>query len=419
MKRHSAFVLIIFLLLSFTATACLRADDHQRISGIMHIQSTVSDGQFTIDEIVRKARDKGIAAVFITDHDMKRWSYGFLPLRNIFKNTVEEGSILSFGAKRYLELIERAREKYPDMVIIPGAECACFYYWDGSFIRKNMKLRAWHRHMLAVGLERPVSYENLPLISNGKSGYDQYHGDKWYKPYQELIDYVNDEGGMTFWAHPEAANSVKIGGILIHTLPYEKLLLDTEGYTGYGIFHEGYGKVGLPGGLWDAILTGYCEGRRKEPVWAIGETDYEGKRSESIDHVKNVFLVTEKSRSAVLDALKNGRFYVVVPSRECELILDDFSLREISGSGKAAMGATISGADKVALSVSVSSDKDTGKPARIMLVKDGEIYKIYNERLPFTVELEEAAPQSGRTAYYRIDASCQGSRLISNPIFWE
>ena len=33
---------------------------------------------------------------------------------------------------------------------------------------------------------------------------DQYESDQGAKPYQLLINYVNKQGGLMFWAHPEA-----------------------------------------------------------------------------------------------------------------------------------------------------------------------------------------------------------------------
>ncbi len=35
----------------------------------LHLHTTASDGAFTVEEVLTAARDKGLAAISITDHD--------------------------------------------------------------------------------------------------------------------------------------------------------------------------------------------------------------------------------------------------------------------------------------------------------------------------------------------------------------
>ena len=219
-------------------------------------------------------------------------------------------------------------------------------------------------------------------------------------------------------AHPEADNQTKIMGIRFSTLPYTKLLLDTHGYTGFGIFHEGYETVGWPGGIWDTILGQYCRGERKKPVWAVGEVDYEGRPSESLTGSKNVFLLKKKTRSGLIDALRRGASYAVIPAPQCELMLDEFTVRDESGSQAGTIGEEIRAAGPVTITVSLSSKKETGEIAKIMLIKDGSIFKLYEKSLPFHIRvIDESVGIPGKKSYYRIDANCGRSTLVSNPIF--
>ena len=39
------------------------------IKADMHIHSTVSDGSFTIPELISRAKENGLDAIVITDHD--------------------------------------------------------------------------------------------------------------------------------------------------------------------------------------------------------------------------------------------------------------------------------------------------------------------------------------------------------------
>ena len=66
------------------------------------------------------------------------------------------------------------------------------------------------------------------------SPFDQYHGDQGIAPYQLLIDYVNEKGGMSFWNYPETKSGIrKMGPIFVHTAPYPEVLLKSKGYTGF------------------------------------------------------------------------------------------------------------------------------------------------------------------------------------------
>ena len=405
------------MLLAFICLPLATAEELVPVTGIMHIQSTVSDGKYSIDEIAKKAIEKGIEVVFISDHDLNRWEYGFPPFRRLFKRKVELNSVLRFGADKYLALIREAEENNKGIILIPGVEAAPFYYWKGNILKGNMELRAWHRHMLVVGLNRAEDYKNLPLVANRKSKFDQYHGDKWFKPHQDLIDYVNEKGGMTFWAHPEAENRQSIGGILIHTLPYPDFLLKTNNFTGFGILHEGYKEVGRPGGIWDEILKEYATGNRGGSVVAIGEIDYEGGGVEAIDGVKNIFFVREKTKASILESLRKGSFYVVRKSPKCDLRLDRF--KAVSRDSKAVMGESILIDEKCLVSANIRDVSGaSGKRVLIKLIKKGEIINLREGILPMQYEFTDVFIDKACKGYYRLDVLCEGSLLLSNPIFF-
>jgi len=407
----------LILLLAFICLPLATAEDLVPVTGIMHIQSKVSDGKYSIDEIAKKAIEKGIEVVFISDHDLNRWEYGFPPFRRLFKRKVELDSVLRFGADKYLALIEEAEKNNKGVIFIPGVEAAPFYYWKGNILKGNMELRAWHRHMLVVGLNRAEDYKNLPLVANRKSKFDQYHGDKWFKPHQDLIDYVNEKGGMTFWAHPEAENSQSIGGILIHTLPYPDFLLKTHNFTGFAILHEGYKEVGRPGGIWDEILKESARGDREKSVVAIGEIDYEGGEVADIEGVKNIFFVREKTKAAIMESLRKGSFYVVRKSPKCDLRLDRFEI--LSRESRAVMGESISIHERCLASANISDvSKSSGKRLLIKLIKNGKIIDLREETLPIQYEFTDVFIDKASKGYYRLDVSCEGSLLLSNPIFF-
>ena len=409
----SKFLLFFFVLICILPTG---AEDLFPVSGIMHISSNVSDGKYSIDEIAKSSLDKGIEVVFLSDHDSKRWEYGLPPFRKLFKRRVELNSVLNLGPDKYLALIREAEKNNKGIIIIPGVEAAAFYYWEGNILKRNMELQAWHRHILVVGLEKGEDYKNLPLVANGRSRFDQYHGDKWFRPYQDLIDYVNKKGGMAFWAHPEAENKQVIGGIFIHTLPYPDFLLKTFNYTGFGILHEGYKEVGVPGGIWDNILQEYVKGRREKSVVAIGEADYEGGAVEEIGMVKNVFLVKEKSKAEILSALRKGRFYVVKKCGRGDLKLDRFEVS--SGESKAIMGESVLMEGQGRISVSLSDTLGSGQKVLVRLIKNGKITAIQEGELPMAYDFMDKGIDARGGGYYRLDVTGKDSVILTNPIFF-
>ena len=76
---------------------------------------------------------------------------------------------MDLGAAKYLRAIRKARQKYPEMIIIPGSEANPFYYWTGSYFKKTLTAHDYERRILTIGMEEPKDYENLPVLHNGNS----------------------------------------------------------------------------------------------------------------------------------------------------------------------------------------------------------------------------------------------------------
>ncbi|HID10271.1 MAG TPA: hypothetical protein EYP17_03095, partial [Candidatus Latescibacteria bacterium] len=312
------------------ASTALAAGDYLLVPTGIHFDSNVSGGKYSVEELAEICREEGIEVAIVTDHDNMRVEYGVFPLRKVTGFLIrkltgkgERNSISTFGAENYLRLFEEVNARYPDLILIPGAEAVPFYYWEGSPWRGNLRLMRLHEHLLVIGLKSAEDYRRLPSIANGyprefspkaflnviwvvttligigiyrkrnvrriyfgnqvfvvpsrrnqgigalifltsllllidnypflPPRYDQYHGDQDGGPYQVLIDYVNQRGGMVFWAHPEVEQRAKVEGIEVYTPPYHEHLIKTHGYTGFAIFWEGMKYIGKPGGIWDRV----------------------------------------------------------------------------------------------------------------------------------------------------------------------
>ena len=254
-------------------------------------------------------------------------------------------------------------------------------------------------------------------------------------PYQILIDYVNDHGGMVFWAHPEARYDRSIvteegnplisallkttleGGIKIKTEPYHYLLNETFDYTGFAIFFEGKHIVGKPEGLWDSLLMQFVSGKRRMPVWAIAELDMEeGTDPETASESQNVFLVKNKTREDYLEALRVGKVYCYCDHFTKWLTIRDFSV--ISGDARAVSGEVLTHTDDARLVFDVEV---RGKPRILeaVVVKDGKV--IANQEFSESGQMifPLTAPEEDM-GYVRVAVNLGGAiRVATNPIFFK
>ncbi len=391
------------------------------LPGAIHLQTPVSGGKRTVEDYANLARENQLGFLIITDHDNLRYEYGLWPLRGIIKKTVQFPSVLQFGVDKYLQRMRKADQKFKDIIIIDGIESDCFYYWDGSYFKKNLSLINRGRHILVAGLKQAQYYERLPCVGNGYSRFTQYQGDQMYQPYQDLINYVARHDGLSFWAHPEAQKDIIISGIRVETIPYPEAIQATVNYTGFSILSEGYRRVGRPGGIWDYALKEYCQGTRAMPVWAIGELDDYGDKD--LDSILTVCLVKEKSYTEVIQALRYGRMYVTTHSAlrlnwSCRqgkpLRQEEIALAAISGNELVCKTPA-----HIQVKITLKKQEPKGpKAITIRLLRNGRLVKEFNGSLPYQAEFKDTYYQPDEKVYYRLDAvTDKMNRLISNPIF--
>ena len=470
-------ILCVFILGLVSVIFCIRSglgEDYQQVAGLIDLRTTYSDGAHDLDFLIDLAKKRGFEVLFINDHDRMTLEYGIFPLRNIIRKKEELPSINSRGAEGYLEGIKLAAQQHPEIILIPGSETAPFYYWTGSPFKDNLTAHNWERHLLVMGLENVQDYKDLPILHNGfstlhfrqllplsivfmvlmllgfilawkrgylrilgivilvnvslmliefhpfkSSIYDQYSGDQGYLPYQELIDYVRDRGGATFWTHPEAsagANARK-GPITVKTPPHPEALLMTKGYTGFGTIYGTWITTTEPGMEWDRALLEYCRGERDIPAWGISTADYheEGLGGEKLGNFPTVFLVREKTGKEVLQALKQGRMYACRTGENFQRFeLNDFSISDSNTNNRLSMGETIELKDKPEIRLSVSSSDQSAHNVDVRVIRSGELIKTISKTTPFVVDFKDDYFNPGELIYYRLDIP---GKLVSNPIF--
>jgi len=478
MKTKIYLLLCLLCTLLFSIKGKAFCEEYNLVPGVIHLHSAISGEKLPPDEMAKIAHEAGMEVAIFTDHDTMHWEYGIPPLRKFIKKVVEKGSIHVYGEANYINTINGLNQKYPDMLVMHGAEAIPFYWWKGSYFKKNLALINGHKHILVMGLNSATNYKNLPSVGNGyprrvtpetlvslwpicflifgcllfseamaHSGgkplgaicfllgvilltnnfpfkspeYDQYHGDQGIAPYQRVIDYVSSQGGVTFWAHPESIKdeNTELNGIRLMTKPYYEDLLKAQNYTGFAAFAEGIKFIVPPGGIWDRVLNQYCKGERERPIWAIGEVDFGDETTFSIRDSQTVFLLKEKNEKTVIEALKTGRMYALhlYTEKTPTLVLDRFTIEDAAQSKKTYMGETLQTSKPPMLKFHISLPK-TAKDTKykIDIIRSGEVIHRFESSGNTDISYEDKSVKPGEMIYYRLDIDGP-SRILSNPIF--
>ena len=318
-----------------------------QLDGVADVKTSFSRGCYTLQEISELARTRGLDVVIFGDQARDALEYGLFPLEKVIKKRYENSSILTVGASAYIAEINDNDKQFEDTILLPGTEVAPFYYWteDDRLVANDSD-----KHLFIVGFNDPEFYERLPILDSNlsdryltqyqyffigcvaffllatilsirgfkrkktgffavimfllavnnspfkSSPFNQYSGDQGIQPYQELINYVNESGGLIFWNHMEDTNGIRQEGkVGYHTEPYPEDLILTSSYTGF----QSISKLPIiqiePGNEWDHVLGEYLDGKRDQPAWGYGGSNFlcedEGN---NLGDIRTIFLVREK-----------------------------------------------------------------------------------------------------------------------------
>jgi hypothetical protein len=438
--------------------------------GLVDLRTGFSDGAHSMEEVVRMARQRGFKVLFMNDHDRIALSYGLPPFRRIFRYKKEFPSIMTHTPEEYLNEVRRLSKKFPDMVIIPGCITSPFYYWTGSWFKKNLTVHDYDRRILIVNFSDPEDYKGVPAIGSGpsfrytasllpgwivflvpffigflllkykgisrfigvflvvfaslamidchpfrNSAFSPYKGNQGIEPYQEVIDYARERGALVFWNYPEQRSGVrKHGPIFVSTPPYPQVLHESKRYTGFAAIYGDNITATEPGAEWDRVLNAYCRGERKSPPWGVSTADFheDGRLGLKLGAFPTTFLVSEFSARGILEAMEKGRMYCSRGNGEVWPKLEIFHVTGEDHKG-AVMGETLSTSQypRIRFRISVGAEQ----PMRVMLIRGGTVVATFNGEGPIDADYVDREIPSGITTYYRLmDTS---KHLTSNPIF--
>lgn len=186
----------------------------------------------------------------------------------------------------------------------------------------------------------------------------------------------------------------------------------------------GMSNLILAGGDWDNVLISYCQGKRNQPVWAIGQAEYRGKGR--MDIIQNIFFLSKFNVESLRYALRHGMLYIRYYSENIDIFLSDFYIEDSQkqAEGKIAfMGDEIEIRGKPCLRIKGSYMIKPPEDLKIEIIRDGEIiqrFEFSNEKV-FDLEFQDdSLPVLHRKSYYRLNFFT-GDKiiLVTNPVFVE
>lgn len=448
-------------------------EEYLQLRGAVGVPSAFSRGEESIEEIARRAVAQGIDVLVMGDDYLLRVDYGIPFLRNLVRFGHERRSLATAeDLEDYLDEIRRVDELFPALVLIDGIAATPFYFWNADWGQRRLNLRGWDRRLLVVGLGEAEEYARLPVMGSEElevwhwtgllaawpllgllygwvarrrhpiglrcavvvisvvclvdnfpfkvALWDAHSGSLGLAPHQLFIDYQPRTEGMVFWLPPgmepvpEAVESLD-GRVEIIPRPSRRSgeLAHTYGYTGFAAL-RGEERVATEAkGEWDRALGQFLRGERGRPVWSIGHVGPEGTEGEA-EGTQTIFLVRERGREEVLEAMRNGRMYAVGKGEE-RLVLDRFQVEtEFDG---AEAGEEVLGRGRPRVSARIRSASGGEVAIQVQLIRSGEVMARVSGKTPLELNHIGTAVQPGGRVYYRLLVKGEAGELVSNPIF--
>jgi hypothetical protein len=146
------------------------APAYTQIPTALHVHSTWSSGNLSLEDLARLASTRGIGAILLADNHLQSFEYGLPPLRGLLRYRVRFPSVVSNGPEAFLRAVESAGARHPDVLIVPGVEVIPQYFWTGSLFDGSLTMHNGQKNLLALGLYKPEDYWELPAVGNTAAG---------------------------------------------------------------------------------------------------------------------------------------------------------------------------------------------------------------------------------------------------------
>ena len=261
----------------------------------------------------------------------------------------------------------------------------------------------------------------LALVNNYPftvSRWNPHWGDMGSAPYQHYIDYVNQRGGLAFWAGLEQRNERPLEPMFrgfrpaqVKTDAHVQDLVATRDYGGFISEGGPLGGAQKIGSTWDQALTEFVAGERRSPSWFMG---VRADKSKPFDGETTVFLVREKSRRAILESIRQGRMYAV-DGKPLSLRLERFEA--VTEKGRTLFGGLVASNGKVRLGAKVTKPDRQEEEVSVTVVKDGRVVARVEGQTPMEFNHLDYDIEPGKRSYYRLMVKSANAELTANPVF--
>lgn len=422
-----------------------------------------------LGNLQRGAALEGFDAILYVEHLIAEWEWSPPLIRAFWRFRHRRPSVSRMGARRYFDELSAADARVPAVTLIGGVEAAPYYRWTGSPLDGSLTMHHWQRNLLVTDLPSPESYLELPvlglrrewwatpggwlwlaLLLAGLAGtlialnllrwrlillglaaimlmlwsgpppstpWSPYGPDPGWAPWQALIDSVRSAGGLALWTGVESADDRTVSGIHLQTPEHPEALVQTRGWNGFGALYPEGLRVYRPGSTWDRVLDDYLQTDREAAPWGWGELvlHYPSQlQIKGFDQVQTVLLAPGRSAAELLDALRHGRGYALWTTQEgVRMALDEFLVS--AGGAEATHGGRLPGGMPVTVRVSWRWEGAGDQPARLRLIRDGEVVEEREGLAPGSLTF--LLPAREDPSFLRLEMRSPDHILLSNPVF--
>ena len=133
---------------------------------VFRVNTTVSSGKLSPEEVARKAEEGGVKALVISDQFLSRAVWGVPGFRGLLKFTKEKPSVLTHGVDRYLAGLSKLQEDHPGLIVVGALDVAPYYYWQGNPFWGEFTVNQWSAQWTVLGLDSPEVIRRMPVVAN-------------------------------------------------------------------------------------------------------------------------------------------------------------------------------------------------------------------------------------------------------------
>jgi hypothetical protein len=141
--------------LALTLACAAPAAAREQLPAVLHVHSTLSTGNMSLDELATTAQADGVVALFLTENYLTHVEYGLPGFRALTRVSYDDNAVFP-RLEDYFQQVAELRRRFPKMLIVPGVEVIPHYYWVESPLSLELRLQDTQKNLLIFGLDPPA-----------------------------------------------------------------------------------------------------------------------------------------------------------------------------------------------------------------------------------------------------------------------